>query len=433
MAWQFYCPRHYGLTMNAVNDFVQQHSFVDVKLVCKNKKTVYSHKLILASASPFLKAVIEEMSNSDDMATLFLPDFDYNIVTLLLTFLCEGIMKLTWEELGEFRELCNGLGMNFPGADVVKVLNESHYSQTSQATDIAANPNANTERGIRTSSSLVSSREAFHTPAKVPDTSSAFASIVPKIEDCEDCQNIQLTQPVPRNDSQNTVQNLDVRNIQHSLTDSDYSQTEEHTQMSLETSESVMYSNATSSGGSWRKVMCSHSDTHTDLNVCHAKSSMQKSSQSNETSRMHSLPSVPMSVEQDNFHSSNSHFAHQKSSTHQIVKQSKATEQSAYHQIKKQSKAKTKKLHSDAGVQKTHLTQILNSCSVHKKLPELPGATSHKIKLSPHVKSSSRPSNSKGHSKTQSVQKYVRSKKRKNSEGSGSLQQNLLNVPHSHS
>lgn len=418
--------------MNAVNDFVQQRSFVDVKLVCKNKKTVYSHKLILASASPFLKSVIEEMNSYDDMATVFLPDFDYNIVTLLLTFLCEGIMKLTWEELAEFRELCNGLGMNFPGADVVKVLKESHYSQSSgtqQEAATPADPNTDAERRFPEKSSSVTSGDAVHTPVEVRDTANTHnivASIVPKIEDCEECQNFEVTESVPSHGFQNKSQMPHVNTTQQSLDGNDFSQPEKHRQRSLE------------AGGSCRHVRYSHDATPTDLNLWHTpSSSVQELSQNNERSRMASIPLVSRPMQQITSHSSYSHVAHQKSKTEQMLQHVKATtknshnecdknsivlmsgsaNQSACQLIKKQSKAKVKKLHNGAGVQKKQLTQLSNSSSVNKKLQEQIVSISHKIKQSHHLNSKSKQSDSKVGSKTQMAEKSVYPRKKKKSEG----------------
>ena len=55
-------------------EFVQNGLFVDVKLIFKNNQTLFLHKLVLAASSGYLKNCLKE--NSEELTSIFLPDFD---------------------------------------------------------------------------------------------------------------------------------------------------------------------------------------------------------------------------------------------------------------------------------------------------------------------------------------------------------------------
>ena len=68
-------------------DFHQDDLFSDTELIFSNGQSLKSHKLILAACSPYLKKYLKSNENTEEILTIFLPDFDIQDFSQILPFL----------------------------------------------------------------------------------------------------------------------------------------------------------------------------------------------------------------------------------------------------------------------------------------------------------------------------------------------------------
>ena len=96
-------------------DFHQDDLFSDTELIFSNGQSLKSHKLILAACSPYLKKYLKSNENTEEILTIFLPDFDIQDFSQILPFLygfAQPNQSLTSEliqtlKLGNFEENSN--------------------------------------------------------------------------------------------------------------------------------------------------------------------------------------------------------------------------------------------------------------------------------------------------------------------------------------
>ena len=79
--------------------------FPNVSLVSGNQKVFKTHKIILSAASPFLKSIF--LDNSDSECLIILPDYGEDLISEFLTFIQTGETRVKQSNLETFQNICN--------------------------------------------------------------------------------------------------------------------------------------------------------------------------------------------------------------------------------------------------------------------------------------------------------------------------------------
>ena len=85
-----------------------EEDFCDITLACKDKQ-IKTHNLIISSYSPVLRDILKSAQNPHPF--IFLRRVKYKDLQNLLTFMYQGEMNISEEELNSFLEVANNLNI----------------------------------------------------------------------------------------------------------------------------------------------------------------------------------------------------------------------------------------------------------------------------------------------------------------------------------
>jgi len=86
--------KHFASISSGFSEAFVTGKFCDVKVVCLDS-TLWAHRLVLSTVSPFLKALLEDFERrGEDVITIFLPDIKGYHMKLVLDYIYSGAMYL---------------------------------------------------------------------------------------------------------------------------------------------------------------------------------------------------------------------------------------------------------------------------------------------------------------------------------------------------
>ncbi|XP_067003703.2 transcriptional regulator ATRX homolog [Anabrus simplex] len=96
-------PSHSSELISTFASYLGSESYLDVTFICTYSQTIKSHKLVLASVSPFLKEIFENWEGSQSDIYISLPDISRRTMKLVLDLIYVGYISLESDEITEFR------------------------------------------------------------------------------------------------------------------------------------------------------------------------------------------------------------------------------------------------------------------------------------------------------------------------------------------
>lgn len=99
-----------------VGDCLETGLYTDLIIRCRDGHSLHAHKLILSSASPYLKWVLEN-NDWEDVQTIDIPDVSQDEVSLLLEVVYHGVVEATLEDLRKLILLAHQLYISIPISD----------------------------------------------------------------------------------------------------------------------------------------------------------------------------------------------------------------------------------------------------------------------------------------------------------------------------
>ncbi|XP_063220153.1 transcription factor Ken [Bacillus rossius redtenbacheri] len=105
--------KHHSTLADEVRSWFLSESFADLALVCDGTATVHAHQLVLASVSPLVKRILQEMPPQlDTTITIHFPGVKVHLIRYLLDFLYTGQVCVQSKDMNGFRELIELLQIN---------------------------------------------------------------------------------------------------------------------------------------------------------------------------------------------------------------------------------------------------------------------------------------------------------------------------------
>lgn len=85
---------HYGKHHTSLVDEIRQwfdaENFADVTLICERREPLHAHRLVLASASPLIKRLLDDYPPHEPTVTIQLPEVSQHHMRSMLHFLYTG-------------------------------------------------------------------------------------------------------------------------------------------------------------------------------------------------------------------------------------------------------------------------------------------------------------------------------------------------------
>jgi len=148
-AWLFLqYNKHLSVIGEEVKNSFQNEACADAKIICDGG-AINVHRLILASASPWLKTVFEEAGG--DQHTIVIPDIKYDDMLLLVRFMYGGEVTVPLKQLGDLQDLIQLLQLD-PGHVNGKFVIENTHDKSITANipatiTVVSPPTAQSHRG----------------------------------------------------------------------------------------------------------------------------------------------------------------------------------------------------------------------------------------------------------------------------------------------
>ncbi|CAG7836446.1 unnamed protein product [Allacma fusca] len=137
-AWLFLqYNKHLNVIGEEVRNSFQGEACADAKIVCDGG-SINVHRLILASASPWLKSIFEDVTTSDTY-TILIPEVKYNDMLLLVRFIYGGEVTVPLKQLGTLQDLIQLLQLDpghVNGKFVIENIQEKGISLSGGATAV---------------------------------------------------------------------------------------------------------------------------------------------------------------------------------------------------------------------------------------------------------------------------------------------------------